>query len=29
MAVYVLLQLAKLPAGAPMSKLLLREGDGG
>jgi hypothetical protein len=29
MAVYVLLQLAKLPAGAPLSKLLLREGDGG
>jgi len=29
MAVYVLLQLAKLPAGAPLSRLLLREGDGG
>jgi len=29
MAVYVLLQLAKLPAGAPLSKLLLRGGDGG
>jgi hypothetical protein len=29
MAVYVLLQLAKLPAEAPMSQLLLREGDGG
>ncbi len=29
MAVYVLLQLARLPAGAPLSKLLLREGDGG
>lgn len=29
MAVYVLLQLARLPAEAPLSKLLLREGDGG
>jgi hypothetical protein len=29
MAVYVLLQLAKLPAGAPMSQLLLRGGDRG
>lgn len=29
MAVYVLWQLARLPAGAPLSKLLLREGDGG
>ena len=29
MAVYVLLQLAKLPAGAPLSRLLLREGDRG
>ena len=29
MAAYVLVQLAKLPAGAPLAKLLLREGDGG
>ena len=29
MAVYVLLKLAKLPAGAPLSRLLLREGDSG
>ena len=29
MAAYVLLQLARLPAGAPLSKLLLREGDRG
>jgi hypothetical protein len=29
MAVYVLLQLTKLPAGAPLSKLLLKEGDRG
>ena len=29
MAVYVLLQLAKLPGGAPLSRLLLRDGDGG
>jgi hypothetical protein len=29
MAVYVLLQLSKLPAGAPLSRLLLREGDRG
>lgn len=29
MAVYVLLQLAKLPAGAPVSQLLLRAGDRG
>ena len=29
MAAYVLLQLVKWPAGAPMSKLLLRDGDGG
>jgi hypothetical protein len=29
MAAYVLLQLARLPAGAPMSQLLLRKGDGG
>jgi len=29
MAVYVLLQLARLPAGAPLSRLLLREGDRG
>jgi hypothetical protein len=29
MAVYVLLQLAKLPAGAPLSQLLRREGEGG
>lgn len=29
MAVYVLLQLARLPADAPLSKLLLREGNGG
>jgi hypothetical protein len=29
MAVYVLLQLAKLPAGAPLSQLLIRRGDRG
>jgi hypothetical protein len=29
MAVYVLLQLRRLPAGAPLSRLLLRGGDGG
>jgi len=29
MAVYVLLQLTRLPAGAPLSRLLLRQGDGG
>lgn len=29
MAVYVLLQLARLPAGVPLSKLLLREGGRG
>ena len=29
MAVYVLLQLARLPAGAPLSRLLLRDGDRG
>lgn len=29
MAVYVLLQLAKLPAGAPVSQLLLRQPNGG
>lgn len=29
MAVYVLLQLAKLPAGAPLPTLLLREGERG
>jgi len=29
MAVYVLLQLVKLPAGAPLSQLLLRAGDRG
>jgi hypothetical protein len=29
MAVYVLLQLAKLPAGAPVSQLLMRQGDRG
>jgi len=29
MAVYVLLQLARLPADAPLSQLLLREGDRG
>lgn len=28
MAIYVLLQLAKLPAGAPVSQLLIRQGDG-
>ena len=29
MAVYVLLQLEKLPAGAPLSQLLIRRGDRG
>ncbi len=29
MAVYVMLQLARLPSGAPLSRLLLREGDRG
>jgi hypothetical protein len=29
MAVYVLLQLARLPADAPLSYLLLRQGDRG
>jgi len=29
MAAYVLLQLARLPAGAPLARLLLRQGDGG